>query len=450
MLESVRARHTEIGLWYDNADVSADVCLSIESLNYTDKASDACDSVDIKLNAQEDKWRGGWFPKKGATLHPSLTGFDWDEQGDRQHIECGQFLLDDVQYTDAPGVLTLGAVSKPSDTDFSEQERTDIWKNTSIRQIGMTIAGRYGLGFVFDAGDYEIEKREQNESDSEFYQTLCKNYGLILKVYAEKLWVYDREQYKAKDTVMDVHRWNMKPGSFTYKTSLTDTYTGGKFAYTDQDKDVDITASMGGGKRILKLNQYASSVADAGAQLAAALNNANHGGTTVSFSMMGNFTLFAGSCIKIDGFGGEIDGKYFVEETEREVSRSGFTLKVSASKVEPAFSAADVGGSVQAHVDENGSGTKGTAAQAAAYAVCAPAKAVQTDPAGGDAVELVDCPLYASCLAETAAATVTGTYYLYDGVEMAERYRVTDAPEKCGCRPMRQNVAGWVDKSCGR
>ena len=88
-------------------------------------------------------------------------------------------------------------MSKPSDTDFSELERETIWKNTSIKRIGESIAGRYGLGFTYDADDYDIECDEQDGTDSSYYNTLCKNYGLILKVYAKRLWVYDRERYKA-------------------------------------------------------------------------------------------------------------------------------------------------------------------------------------------------------------------------------------------------------------
>lgn len=277
MATSVKARRTEISLWYNSTPISEEVGPDVESITYTDCASDTCDSVDIQINARDGKWLNSWFPQKGATLHPKVNGLDWNVQNDRFTMDCGLFVLDDVQYSNAPGTMTLGGVSKPSDTDFSERDRTDVWKSTSIQQIGATIAGRYGLGFAYDGDDHEIEKREQNESDSKFYQKLCKDYGLVLKVYAKRLWVYDREKYKGKRAVQDVPRTAMKPGSFTYTTTMAGTYTGGSFAYTDQDKDIDITASVGGGTRTKSLNQYASSVADAAAQLVAALNDANHG-----------------------------------------------------------------------------------------------------------------------------------------------------------------------------
>ena len=227
--------------------VSEEIAPLVESLTYTDNAADNSDSIDIILDAQDGKWTRDWLPDKGATLRPRIRGFDWEAPGDNRVIECGLFVLDDVSFSDAPTTLQLGGVSKPSDSDFSELEREVIWKNTSIKRIGETIAARYGLSFSYDADDYDIECDEQDGTDSSYYNNLCKNYGLILKVYSKRLWVYDREQYKAKRAVKTFHRTEIRPGSFGYSTTLSGTYTGGYFNYTDADKDIDIVCSVGGG-----------------------------------------------------------------------------------------------------------------------------------------------------------------------------------------------------------
>lgn len=454
MATSVKARLTEISLWYNSTPISEEVGPDVESITYTDCASDTCDSVDIQINARDGKWLNSWFPQKGATLHPKVNGLDWNVQNDRFTMDCGLFVLDDVQYSDAPGTMTLGGVSKPSDTDFSERDRTDVWKSTSIQQIGATIAGRYGLGFAYDGDDRDIEKREQNESDSEFYQKLCKDYGLVLKVYAKRLWVYDREKYKGKRAVQDVPRTAMKPGSFTYTTTMAGTYTGGSFAYTDQDKDIDITASVGGGTRTKSLNQYASSVADAAAQLVAALNDANHGSRKISFTIGGNFEIFAGNNVRIGGFGPEIDGKYFVDKTTRTIDRNGFTCKIEASGIDDPFYAWQVGGSIQIH-EKTASSTatkydstyETTKPAASAASTMAAASAGTTAGTGGRAVTLKNCPLYYTSVAKTKSNTVSGTYYLYDGTLVAGRYRITNTKSRCGKLPMGKNVTGWVDAS---
>lgn len=126
-------------------------------------------------------------------------------------MDCGLFVVDDVNYSDTPTTLQLGRVSKPSDSNFSETDRKVTWKNTSIKRIGQTIAARYGLGFTYDAEDYDIECDEQDGADSSYYNTLCQNYGLVLKVYARRLWVYDREAYKAKRAVRTFDRHGHHP-----------------------------------------------------------------------------------------------------------------------------------------------------------------------------------------------------------------------------------------------
>ena len=97
MATSVKARRTEISLWYNSTPISEEVGPDVESITYTDCASDTCDSVDIQINARDGKWLNSWFPQKGATLHPKVNGLDWNVQNDRFTMDCGLFVLDDVQ-----------------------------------------------------------------------------------------------------------------------------------------------------------------------------------------------------------------------------------------------------------------------------------------------------------------------------------------------------------------
>lgn len=301
-------RRVELDVTYNNAPFAGQVGAEIESLTYVDNAADDSDSIDITLDAQDSKWLHGWLPEEGATLRPRIIGRDWNGPGDTHVMECGLFILDDVAYQDAPTTLQVGGVSKPSDTDFSELERETIWKNTSIKRIGESIAGRYGLGFTYDADDYDIECDEQDGTDSSYYNTLCKNYGLILKVYAKRLWVYDRERYKGKRAVQDFDRTNIIPGSLSYNTTLSGTYTGGYFTYTDADKDLDIVCSVGGGNHTKNVNRRATSVYDASVQLCAEINNANHGRVKLKFSVMGNWGVSAGNNLRLTGYGDGLNG----------------------------------------------------------------------------------------------------------------------------------------------
>ena len=63
----------------------------------------------------------------------------------------------------------------------------------------------------------------------------------------------------------------------------------------------------------------------------------------------------------------------------------------------------------------------------------------------GMAVKLSRAKLYGSSSAATPANIVTGTYYLYDGVNIGGRYRITTSKDRCGKTPIGSNVTGYVD-----
>lgn len=436
------------------AGAGTDIAPYVESLTYVDNAADDSDTIDMTLDAQDGKWLWAWLPQKGATLYPCLRGHDWERPGDERRMDCGLFVVDDVNYSDTPTTLQLGGVSKPSDSNFSETERKVTWKNTSIKRIGESIAVRYGLGFTYDAEDYDIACDEQDGTDSSYYNTLCQNYGLVLKVYARRLWVYDREAYKAKRAVKVFDRTNIIRGSVSWTTTLSGTYTGGTFDYTDADKDCDISCAVGGGTHIKSINRRATSVQDAAVQLCAELNRANHGTIKLRFSVPGDWTVSAGNTISITGYGGGpsggdggINGKYFVDKVTHKYTRSGgFTTAFECSGVREGFHPYDVGGSILYNTE--GSDTSdnsytdnyetSTAASAASKAAGAEA---------GAATTLENAPFYYTSVAQNPSCYKSGVYYFYDGILINGRYRMTVSASRCGKLPVGENVTGWVPAS---
>ena len=438
----IKARSVTLDVLYNNAPFAGQVGAEIESLTYTDNASDNSDSIEIVLNAQDDKWLCGWMPEKGATLRAIIKGADWEREGDSRTIECGLFVLDDVDFSDAPTTLQVGGVSKPSDSDFSELERETIWKNTSVKRIGESIAGRYALAFSYDADDYDIECDEQDGTDSSYYNELCKRYGLVLKVYAKRLWVYDREKYKEKRAVRAFDRGQIRPGSFNWSTTLSGTYTGGYLSYTDADEDIDIECSVGGGSHTKSLNQRATSAHDAAVQLCAALNNANHGAVKLRFGVDGEWLVSAGNNIALTGYGC-LNGAYFVDKVVHKVSQSGFTSDFECSAIGAAFHAWDVGGQIECHEKDE----EEAEAYESTYATTSPAANAASSAAGavaGAAVTLNNAPLYVSSTATNKAGTKSGVYYFYDGILINGRYRITNSAARCGKLPVGENVTGWV------
>lgn len=433
--ESIVSAGTEV--------MKGDIGGDAQSLTYTDCAADQSDSVDITIDAEDRMWLENWFPQTGAVLRPAILGFDWERDGDSRFLDCGLFVLDDVQFSDTPSTLRMGGVSKPSDTDFSELEREMIWKNTSVKRIGETIAGRYGLGFFYDAEDYDIECDEQEATDSSYYNTLCKNYGLILKVYSKRLWVYDREAYKNKPAIRTFDRTQIKRGSLSYTNTLSGTFTGGQFAYTDPDKNCDIVCSVGGGKHTKSISRRTDNVHDASIQLCAELNNANHGAVKLKFTVDGGWFVSAANNIQLSGYGG-LDGKYFVDQATHHVTRSGgYTTDYECSRILTAFHYWDVGGSIQVYEKEKTSNEN----YSSFYDMTSPAANAVSGAAGG-AITLDNAPFYYASTSENPSCYKTGVFYYYDGILVNGRYRMTISSGRCGKLPVAENVTGWVPASC--
>ena len=62
----------------------------------------------------------------------------------------------------------------------------------------------------------------------------------------------------------------------------------------------------------------------------------------------------------------------------------------------------------------------------------------------GDVIKLSSTPLYANATTAKVSSKKTGTYYIYDGVKINGRYRITNKPDRCGKKPIWMYVTGWI------
>lgn len=401
-------RSASVKLIYNEQDITEDISADIESISYEGNAADNSNSVGVTINAMEDKWLNKWMPTKGSTLDVTFFTHNWPDEGQEGQMNGGVMTVDDISYSDAPCTMTISATAKPNDTDFSEEDREYIWKNTSVKKIAQTIAGRYSLELGFDGKDAEIVKREQKATDSAFLNELCKDYGLILKAYSKKLWIYDREAYKRKKTVATIDRADIVPGSFSFSDGFDGTYTHGIWEYSNQTKKIKIRAEIGKNGRTKRISKYASSPADAERRLQAAMDNANHGATKIKFKLaLAQIELCESQTIEITGYG-KLSGKYFIDKVSPDYSRGG--------GMDQSFECSKIPGAEE-----------------------------DKDETNGKEVTLNNAPLYYTSVDKKPVRKVSGKYFLYDGINVAGRYRITNLASRCGKTPVGKNVTGWVD-----
>ena len=98
-------------------------------------------------------------------------------------------------------------------------------------------------------------------------------------------------------------------------------------------------------------------------------------------------------------------------------------------------------------ISEDGKGVYGWVDAAAVGAASGGTVKPEKSYAKGRAIRLSNTVLYGSASAKTAAGRKTGTYYLYDGVEISGRYRITTSAANCGKTPTGNYVTGYINKS---
>lgn len=330
----MKARHASAEIIYNGAAVTTQLMGQYGEFTYTDPASGEADSVDIALNDRDRQWTTAWLPTKGDTITAAINTHNWDKEGEQRSLPCGFFILDDFNFTGWPVTGTLSGVSVPADSSFRETERTKNWENVTIPEIGKEIAKRAGIELVWDVpGEpFTIKNVEQSQkTDCDFFTSLCEMYGLATKVYARKIVVYDREAYKAKDPVAKITEREIE--TWSWHTTMTGTYTGGEYTYTDPSTEEEIKVSVGAGTRILKKSGKADNRADAERKIKAEVANANHGAVTLSMSITGRTDIVASMCVTVVGLG-RFSGKYFVNKATSHVSASGgYTLDLELSLV---------------------------------------------------------------------------------------------------------------------
>jgi len=336
----METRRTEVLLTYNGASSEggeesgwASAIGTWTELTYTDPAESEADEVQVSIFDRSNEWLDEKLPELGAKITATISTRSWGDAPGAGTLDCGELLLDDYSFSGWPTKGSISAVSCPADTNFRETERTKLWENVTIEEIGSEIAGRAGISLCWDAGAAPmIKSLEQTEkTDCSFFEELCEEYGYSVKIYTSKLVVYDREAYKAKDAVATITMQDVK--TWDWKCTLAHTYTGGTYTYTIPKKNKKVTVEVGSAGRTLHKSGKADDSADAEKKIKAAVNTANHGAVTMNLSMMGRTDLMSCTCVNIEGFG-KLDGKYYIDKATHTVSASGgYETSVEMSKV---------------------------------------------------------------------------------------------------------------------
>lgn len=317
-----RARRAEVEVIYEGKNITTPINEYLESFTYEDSASGTSDRISLTMHDINKQWMDAWMPDKGDRMSASLVLYNWETDNTTERLYCGEFELDEMSYSGRPLTFELGAVSIPRDGPFNTQLRTKTWENISIQQIAEEIAGRASVSLYYEAEDIVIEILEQNEeTDCKFLYSVCEDYGLAMKVYANRIIIFDEGIYESRASVRTIHEYEMS--KWKYNSTMAGTYTGANVRFTDPNDEEEYVVMIGGGSRILEINENTDNIQDAERKGTARLNNENKKAITLSVTMKADTKVLAGTCVDIEGLGSRIDGKYYVDKARFSKAGSG-------------------------------------------------------------------------------------------------------------------------------
>lgn len=314
-------RKTTVAVSYNGRNIDDRLSGILNSFEYTDVASGESDQLSLIVNDRDRKWIREWFPQKGDIIQASIVMDNWKRDGEIQMLDCGSFSVDDFSFSGTPIKLDLGALALPMASGFKETKKTRTYEETTLENIGKSIAKQAGIKLYYEAPDVPIEKVEQSEEDDcTFYNKIVKLYGFAMKIYKNKIVVFSEAAYEKKNPVATLKEKDIEP-RWSWNSTLVKTYTGARYEYTNNDKNKTFFVEAGGGSRILKVTDPAGSLEEAQRITLAKLNDANKNDTTMSVTITEpDREIIATDCICIKGLG-NLDGKYYVEKVIWSIGR---------------------------------------------------------------------------------------------------------------------------------
>lgn len=344
---TIMSRRVTPTILYNNKDISAGLLPYLKSLSYTDNMSGKADDLDLTLEDREHLWEGDWMPEKRATLKASLTTQVWDGLLDApQTLDLGQFEIDTITCKGAPAEVSIKAVSIPDNNKLRGEEHSRSWEKAQLSTICRDVATGANLELDYTApDDPNIDRAEQtDESDLTFLWKLLKDHGLALKLFKEKLIIFDEIDYEKADPKITIVKpgtvYTVDPNSdmlyvtrlqgWSFESKIRDTYKACHVKYKAGKKKGVIEATFTDPNKTegktLQVHEQVNSVAEAEKLAKRKLREKNCEEVTGSIDTIGNLALVTTLTVNVLGFG-KFDGKYLITSAKHSVG-SGYNTSI--------------------------------------------------------------------------------------------------------------------------
>jgi uncharacterized protein len=356
------ARQSRVQVSFGGVDISSDVNKDLISLRYVDSEEDEADDLQIVLHDREWRWMNAWLDDaliaqlntdvqktKGLTISASIVCENWTAAGKEMKLDCGKFSLDSIIASGPPHTISIKASSLSDKSGIRTTKRSKSWESYKLSGVGKEIAGRAGMGFVFDSGyDPFFSRKEQNDQpDIAFLKRLCNDAGCSLKISHGSVIIFDQSKYENHPAVAAIVKGDGSYMDYDLRSSQSDVaythcivryivpstgaliqgvaYAADYKPLTQEDTDRDDRALVVTGHKV-------SSVAAAQTLAEKLLRLKNKFEKTGRFTTVGNPSLVASEVLQLAGWGA-FDGRYVIKRTDHNVSDEGYTTDVELRNV---------------------------------------------------------------------------------------------------------------------
>ena len=323
MGEFALPRRSYLKLTYNGVDATDE--FDSEAFEYNDSASGEADTISLTVNNQTGKWVNNYMPHDGDYVDAQICVENWTGDGDNRSVACGQFELDSFKASGFPSVASLKGISIPIRRDFNVTAKNKNYSSTTVKSILSEICSDAGIELVYESADYGIEETEQSgKTDMAFAFELCADHNLAMKIYNNKLVVYDQTDYEKKPAAYSINLSEMQ--KYTYNCTKSQLYDGVEIQYTNPDSDDTLTYSYSvpgtEGKRKLFINEQVETYREAEIRAKSRLLENIRAAVSLSVTVKGDTKHMAARNVNITGLG-KLDGVYFVDSVVHSKSAKG-------------------------------------------------------------------------------------------------------------------------------
>lgn len=306
-------------LTVDGRDITRTVNPRLINLTLTECRGGEADQLDLTLSDHDGKLA---IPPKDAEIAVRLGWVG------RTLVDKGTFIVDEVEHSGAPDVVTIRARS--ADLIKPLRIRTEkSWHEKTLGAIVSEIAGRHGLASKVDgalAGIFIAHIDQTHESDLHFVTRLAKRYDATATVKKGSLLFLPIDTtrtghltFQRKDG--DSHRWH---------TADRNAYSGVRAYWHDPGKAQRRSVLAGASGNAKRLRETFATEADALAEAKAEWLRVQRGAATFELTLaMGEPALAPQATVTVNGFKPGIDStEWLVVKAAHTLSESGLTTRV--------------------------------------------------------------------------------------------------------------------------